>query len=250
MKIKQDLIAFLPPKFALGFSGGADSACLLALAVEYGCDVAPYFIQSPFQPQFEWQDAQKVCQHLGVTLKKIELNTLTNHLIAENTENRCYYCKKLLFQTLKAQAHDDGYEIICDGTHASDDVDARPGWRALQELGVQSPLRHAGLTKSDILHLSAVQNLPTANKPPYACLATRIPHGMPISQPLLTRIEQAENALRSLGFSNFRIRIFHDAARLQLSPKDMLRAVQEAQIITNAVSPYFKVVLLDLAITR
>lgn len=237
-------------KFALGFSGGCDSAYLLAWALKSGCDVTPYYIQSPFQPAFELTDAQNICAELGAALKVLPLNTLSLPEIVENTPQRCYYCKLYLFQTIARQASADGYEIICDGTNASDDISDRPGWRALQELGVKSPLRDAGLTKAEIICRSMELGLSTAQKPPHACLATRIPHGMPLTQEMLTRLDKAENALKNLGFSDFRIRVFHQTARLQLTPHDMQLAIQNPQAVTKAVAPFFCPVLLDLSVIR
>lgn len=240
----------LPPKFALGFSGGCDSTYLLAWALQEGCDVMPYYVKSSFQPEFELTDAQKICHQLGISLNILPFDTFSNPQIIQNTPQRCYYCKQCLFQRIIEQAHADGYDIICDGTTASDDTSERPGWRALQELGVKSPLRDANLNKQEIMRRSVELGLFTADKPPYACLATRIPHDTPITQDMLHRIEKAENALQSLGFSNFRIRIFHNTARLQLTLKDMQRAVQNPDEISKAIAPHFFPVLLDLSVTR
>lgn len=230
------------PKAAIAFSGGVDSAYLLHAAKEAGCDVRPYFVKTPFQPAFELEDAKK----LAPDLTMLELDILKWKKIEKNEKNRCYFCKKQLLTCLKRQAKNDGYEEIWDGTNASDDKQDRPGMQALQELGVLSPLRLCGLTKEEIRRLSKEAGLFTWNKPAYACLATRIPTGTAIDKDTLVRIEKSEDGLRQLGYTDFRIRFFHGAARVQL-PLDQFPTSKEDYIrIQNAVSPWLAPVLLDL----
>ena len=130
--------------------------------------------------------------------------------MAENPPDRCYYCKRTIFSKLAETALADGYELLIDGTNASDPEGERPGMRALRE-AVLSPLRLCGITKDQVRRLSKEAGLFTWNKPAYACLATRVPSGQPITAQLLQRVEAAESALKDLGFSDFRIRVFHDA---------------------------------------
>ena len=127
------------PKAALGFSGGVDSAYLLYAAVENGAQVQPYFVKTAFQPQFELEDARRLCAQLGVELSVLDLDILNVPQVAENPADRCYFCKKALFGRLKEQAQQDGYTVLMDGTNASDDAGDRPGMRALGELSVRSP---------------------------------------------------------------------------------------------------------------
>ena len=128
------------PKVALGFSGGVDSAYLLYAALDHGAQVRPYFIKTAFQPQFELEDARRLCAQLGVELTVVELDVLQIHGVAENPPDRCYHCKRALFGRLRQQALADGYTVLIDGTNASDDAGDRPGMRALGELSVRSPL--------------------------------------------------------------------------------------------------------------
>ena len=158
------------PRAALGFSGGVDSAFLLAMAVKYKAQVQPYFIKTAFQPEFELHDARELTRRLGVELTVIEHDILSSRQVAENPENRCYYCKKTLFGLLKEKALKDGYTMLLDGTNASDDFSDRPGMQAIRELEVRSPLRECGLTKTEIRRLSKEEGLFTWNKPSYACL--------------------------------------------------------------------------------
>lgn len=234
------------PRCALGFSGGVDSAYLLYAGVKAGADIRPYFIKTAFQPAFELADAQKLAAGLGVEVTVLELDALADPQVAANPADRCYYCKQNLFRTLKERAIADGYPVLLDGTNASDEAGDRPGMRALTELSVRSPLRECGLTKAEIRARSREAGLFTWDKPAYACLATRVPAGEAITAETLARVEGAEDALFRLGYTDFRVRVFHGAARLQLPLGQMERAVREAETIQAALKPYFTPILLDL----
>ena len=234
------------PRCALGFSGGVDSAYLLYAGVKAGADIRPYFIKTAFQPAFELADAQKLAAGLGAEVAVLELDALADPKVAANPADRCYYCKQNLFRTLKERAIADGYPVLLDGTNASDEAGDRPGMRALAELSVRSPLRECGLTKDEIRARSREAGLFTWDKPAYACLATRVPAGETITVDILARVEGAEDALFRLGYTDFRVRVFHGAARLQLPRGQMERAVREAETIQAALKPYFAPVLLDL----
>ena len=233
------------PKAALGFSGGVDSSYLLWSAVNAGADIAPYYIQTAFQPAFELEDAKRLCEQIGVKLNVIQLDALADPRVAANPANRCYYCKVGLFGALRARAKADGYDLLLDGTNASDDAGDRPGMKALREMEVRSPLRECGLTKAMIRQESRKAGLFTWDKPAYACLATRVPTGRTITPELLRRVEGAETALFALGFTDFRVRLYDDAARLQLSEGQLAKAVEQRQAIRQALAPWFDIVLLD-----
>ena len=234
------------PRCALGFSGGVDSAYLLYAGVKAGADIRPYFIKTAFQPAFELADARKLAEGLGAEVTVLELDALADPRVAANPADRCYYCKQNLFRTLKDRAIADGYPVLLDGTNASDEAGDRPGMRALAELSVRSPLRECGLTKAEIRARSREAGLFTWDKPAYACLATRVPAGEAITADLLARVEGAEDALFRLGYTDFRVRVFHGAARLQLPRGQMERAVREAEELRQALKPYFTPILLDL----
>ena len=234
------------PKVALGFSGGVDSAYLLYAALDHGAQVRPYFIKTAFQPQFELEDARRLCAQLGVELTVLELDVLQIPGVAENPPDRCYHCKRALFGRLRQQAQADGYTVLIDGTNASDDAGDRPGMRALGELSVRSPLRECGITKAQVRALSKEAGLFTWDKPAYACLATRVPTGEAITPETLRKVEAAEEALFSLGYSDLRVRVFHGAARLQLPGQQLEQAAKKREAISQALSPWFDTVLLDL----
>ena len=233
------------PKAALGFSGGVDSSYLLWAAVNAGADIAPYYIQTAFQPAFELEDAKRLCEQIGVKLNVIQLDALADPRVAANPANRCYYCKVGLFGALRARAKADSYDLLLDGTNASDDAGDRPGMKALREMEVRSPLRECGLTKAMIRQESRKAGLFTWDKPAYACLATRVPTGRTITPELLRRVEGAETALFDLGFTDFRVRLYDDAARLQLPEGQLAKAVEQRQAIRQALAPWFDIVLLD-----
>ena len=233
------------PKAALGFSGGVDSSYLLWAAVNAGADIAPYYIQTAFQPAFELEDAKRLCEQIGVKLNVIQLDALADPRVAANPANRCYYCKVGLFGALRARAKADGYDLLLDGTNASDDAGDRPGMKALREMEVHSPLRECGLTKAMIRQESRKAGLFTWDKPSYACLATRVPTGRTITPELLRRVEGAETALFALGFTDFRVRLYDDAARLQLPEGQLAKAAEQRQAIRQALAPWFDIVLLD-----
>lgn len=234
------------PKAAVAFSGGVDSAFLLYAGKKYGADIRPYFLKTPFQPEFELQDARRLTKELGLELAVIEYDILSHPCVSANPSDRCYHCKIALFSELKRHAAQDGYHVLLDGTNASDKSSDRPGMRAIRELKVYSPLRECGLSKMEIRRLSKEAGLFTWNKPSYACLATRIPSGQPLTESILRKIEKGEAALAALGFSDFRIRLFHNAARIQL-PEDQFKLLTEKRKeILKIMEPYFDVILLDL----
>ena len=234
------------PRPGIAFSGGVDSSYLLYAAAAAGCDARAYFIKSQFQPQFELEDARRLADTLGVPLTVENIDVLEYPSVAENTADRCYYCKKALFTRLIKLSRADGCTLLCDGTNASDDVSDRPGMRALIELGIRSPLRECGLTKPDIRALSKASGLFTHDKPAYACLATRIPTGTPITAPLLEKVARAEEALFAMGFTDFRVRYFAGAAKLQLPEAQFESALFKRTEISKALTPDFDGVLLDL----
>lgn len=234
------------PRVALAFSGGCDSAYLLYAARKHAAQVCAYYVKTAFQPAFELEDAKRLAQQLQAPMKVLELDVLGDGRVAANPKDRCYHCKRAMFARLKQEAERDGFRVLIDGTNASDDAADRPGMVALRELEVLSPLRLCGITKDRVRALSKEAGLFTWDKPAYACLATRIPTGTPIQQQTLSQVETAEEALRRLGFSDLRVRVGEQAAKLQLKADQMAKAVELRERILEELSPYFDQVLLDL----
>lgn len=236
------------PKAALAFSGGVDSAYLLYAAIREGASVRAYYVKSAFQPRFELEDAFRMAKYLNADMKVIEADVLSDPVIRSNPAVRCYYCKKMIFSKIAEAAREDGFETLIDGTNASDDAGDRPGMQALKELAVRSPLRECGLTKTKIRQLSKEAGLFTWDKPAYACLATRIPAGEEITAEKLEKTEAAENILFSLGFSDFRIRMAGDCAKIQMPETQLGRVIEKRRQIVKELKPYYRSVTLDLEV--
>lgn len=236
------------PRVALAFSGGVDSAYLLYAAVQSGAQVKAYYVKTAFQPEFEYQDALKLVQLLGADMQTIPMDVLSCTEVAANPADRCYHCKKRIMSTIWAAALADGFPVLMDGSNASDDAGDRPGMRAVKELSIRSPLREAGLTKSEIRRLSREAGLFTHNKPAYACLATRIPTGRAITPEDLHRTEVCEAFLMDLGFSDFRIRLLGDCARIQVPEAQLGKLVGQRKIILQEFKAHYSHVLLDLEV--
>lgn len=236
------------PKVAVAFSGGVDSAYLLYEAAQCGADVRAYYVKSAFQPQFELEDAMRLAKELSINLQILEVDVLICGAITENPRDRCYHCKKMIFEAIAKAAKAEGYQLLLDGTNASDEEGDRPGMRALAELMVRSPLRECGLTKEKIRGLSKEAGLFTWNKAAYACLATRIPTGETITKEKLETTEAAEDYLFSLGFTDFRVRRMGEAARLQFPAGQLEKVICRREEILSELKSYYKAVLLDLEV--
>ncbi len=241
------------PKAAIAVSGGTDSAFLLYMAKMHGKEVSAWYFMTPFQHLKEGEDTRRLCRGLGIELHVVKANILNQQEIIKNDELRCYYCKKYMFTKLQEavlkQPDSEGWEIM-EGTNASDQPEDRPGYRALQELGILSPLRVCGLSKNEIRERSRELGLFTAQKPSNSCLAARIPRDMPITFPLLQRAEQCEEMLRGLGGENLRVRMLKVpegyAARIQVPEEQLELVMRHRQEITAFFPMYVQGVLLDL----
>ena len=236
------------PKAAIAFSGGVDSAYLLYSAVQSGVDVKAYYAKTAFQPAFELADAKKLANQLGVEMEILSIDVLSVPHVAENPKNRCYYCKTAIFSAISAAAKADGFDLLLDGTNASDEASDRPGMQALKELSVRSPLRECGLTKKEIRRLSKEAGLFTYGKPAYACLATRIPTGDTITPEKLSRTEVAEGYLHSLGLRDFRVRTLGDSARIQVTESDLETVLKNREAIVSHLKALYSGVMLDLEV--
>lgn len=238
------------PRPALAFSGGCDSAYLLYAALACGVRPGVYYVHSPFQPAFELADARRLAEQLDIEMKVLEADVLADEDVRRNPANRCYFCKRQIFTLILEAARADGYTVVIDGTNASDDADDRPGMRALREMQVYSPLRICGITKAQVRAYSRDAGLFTWNKPAYACLATRIPAGMPIEAEMLCRVERAEAALAALGFSNFRVRVSARGARLEITEDQLALLMEKREEILAALDADFDEVTLNLRLRK
>lgn len=234
------------PKVAVAFSGGVDSSYLLYAASSNGAQVKAYYVKSAFQPQFELDDARRMAEQLNVEMTVIEVDVLQCPDVAANPADRCYHCKKMILSAIAERAMDDGHDTLLDGTNASDDAGDRPGMRALRELSAISPLRECGLTKDEVRRRSRQAGLFTWDKPAYACLATRIPTDTAITREKLARTEQAEDYLFSLGFTDFRVRMSGNSAKLQVPTSQLAKVMENRAAIVGELRRYYDAVTLDL----
>lgn len=236
------------PKVAIAFSGGVDSSYLLYAALHYGADVRAYYVKSDFQPEFEMADAMRLVKELNTKITILPVDVLAYADVTSNPSNRCYYCKKVIMSTILNACTAEGYTTLLDGTNASDDEGDRPGMQTLRELQILSPLQICGLTKDKVRSLSQEAGLFTWDKPAYACLATRIPTGDPITKEKLYATEKAEDFLFSLGFRDFRVRRMGDAAKLQFPEAQLDKLLCHREEITKELKKYYSSVLLDMEV--
>lgn len=213
--LRQKLLSY--GKTAIALSGGVDSVYLAYAAVQAGADATAYFVNTAFQPNFEKQDALRAARDTGVALSVIDVDVLSDNDVIANPQNRCYYCKRGIMGAILKRAREDGCITVIDGTNYSDGKYERAGVKALREYGVLSPLAECGLTKQEIRQLSREAGLFTADKPSYSCLATRIATGEQITAQTLAKIEQAETLLFDRGYTDFRVRVSDNRARLEIN---------------------------------
>jgi uncharacterized protein len=237
---------------AVAFSGGVDSTFLLRVASEVlGDKVAAVTGRSLSFPERELSAARRFTREHGLTHLEIDSEELETAGFAANPVNRCYLCKKALFTKILKAAEAQGLSTVMEASNLDDEGDFRPGFMAIRELGVLSPLLEAGLTKSDIRVLSRERGLPTWDKPSFACLASRFPYGEPITPEGLKKVDAAETFLISLGCRQVRVRC-HDQGRLARieadeAGLDLLATPVNRRLVTeNLAGLGFTYIALDL----
>ena len=234
----------------VAFSAGVDSTFLAALAARLLGDKAlAVTATSPSFPSRELDEARELAASLGLRHRVIDSNELANPDYANNPKSRCYHCKTELYGLLRAIADAEGFAHIIDGTNADDVQDYRPGRKAAMEQRVESPLQELGFTKADIREASRLMGLKTHDKPAFSCLASRFPYGIEITREALARVERAENGLRELGFTNLRVRVHHEVARIELPADQIARAAGEPlrdRIVELMKACGFRYTALDL----
>ena len=236
---------------AVAFSGGVDSTFLLQAAKDVlGDGVIALTAVSDFFPDRERREADAFCRERGIRQIICREEILKVPGVAENPANRCYLCKRALFEMFLAQAKRQGFSHVAEGSNLDDLGDYRPGLQAIAELGILSPLRECGFSKEDIRALSKEMGLPTASKPSYACLASRFAYGEEITGEKLAMVDQAEQLLLDLGFTQMRVRIHGTLARIEVLPEDFPRLAEPAlrREIAETLKTYgFSYVTADLA---
>ena len=236
---------------AVAFSSGVDSTFLLKVAKDVLGDKAiAVTAKSCSFPNRELKEAEAFCEKEGIRQIVIESEELSIEGFRQNPKNRCYLCKKELFTKIKEVASECGIENVAEGSNVDDNGDYRPGLIAVAELGIKSPLRYAGLTKEDIRVLSKEIDLPTWDKPSFACLASRFVYGETISEEKLKMVEKAEQLLLDLGFRQMRVRVHGNIARIEVLPEEIGKLVDEKvrNTVYNTLKGLgFDYVTMDLA---
>ncbi|MDL1985452.1 MAG: ATP-dependent sacrificial sulfur transferase LarE [Deltaproteobacteria bacterium] len=234
----------------VAFSGGVDSAFLLAVAHKLlKKNVVAISATSPIHPSREIEYSKKFADNLGIKHVLLKSREINHSGFMANKKDRCYICKKLLFEDILKIASDMGITPVAHGANLDDLDDFRPGLSAAEEMGVIAPLIDAGLSKDDIRLLSKDMNLSTWDKPAMACFATRIPYGTPLTQKALSMIEQAENTIIDLGFKTCRVRCHGKVARIEIDPVDFEKILNETNrktIINKFKETGFSHIALDM----
>ncbi|MEK7274739.1 MAG: ATP-dependent sacrificial sulfur transferase LarE [Candidatus Desantisbacteria bacterium] len=233
----------------VAYSGGVDSTFVLKIAHDVlGDRVLAVTARSPLYTMTEAEIAERIAMGLGVKHLFIESNELLIPGFADNPKNRCYLCKKDLFEKLRQIAAEHGLNYILDGSNASDVSDIRPGRNAAKESGILSPLERVGLTKDEIRKLSKDMGLTTHDKPSNACLASRFPYGRQITTNALSMVEKAEEYLKELGISNVRVRHYENLCRIEVDKQQMYLCIKKQALIVSRLKQLgYVFVTLDLA---
>lgn len=235
---------------AVAFSGGVDSTLLLKAAHDaLGSRALAITAASHSFPEKELHEAREFCTAKGINHIVFESGELEIEEFRQNPPDRCYICKRAIFEKMLEIARENGAEHLIEGSNMDDLSDYRPGMRAVAELGVKSPLREAGLYKEEIRQLLKDFGISVWNKPSFACLASRFVYGEAITAEKLKMVESAEQLLSGMGFNQYRVRIHDRLARIELLPEDIARAAQPEirEIINKKLMEYgFTYVALDL----
>ena len=253
----------LPGPVMVAFSGGVDSSLLLAAACRAAANSLPAgaasreaakekmvyaaTVHTSLHPVQDADVAARVASELGASHLVVEIDELKDADIADNPTDRCYRCKKFLFSRLQKEAEALGVSVILEGSNADDTHVYRPGLRAVQELGIKSPLLELGLTKREVRALAAEYGISVADRPSAPCLATRFPYWTRLSRERMQQVDEGEQFLRELGFYNVRIRAHGDTARIEVDRKDMEKLLERAEEAVEKIRGLgFSYVTLDL----
>ncbi|MBO4780787.1 MAG: ATP-dependent sacrificial sulfur transferase LarE [Lachnospiraceae bacterium] len=235
---------------AVAFSSGVDSTFLLYAAKEaLGDKAIAVTAHSCSFPERELKETKAFCENHNIRQFVFDSEELDIEGFSQNPKNRCYLCKRELFQKIINIAADNGITVIAEGSNLDDNGDYRPGLRAVAELGIKSPLREIGFTKADIRALSRHLGLPTWNKQSFACLASRFVYGETITEEKLGMVDRAEQLLLDLGFHQMRVRIHGTMARIEVMPEEFPKLIEEdirTRITTTLKSIGFTYITMDL----
>lgn len=236
---------------AVAFSGGVDSSLLLAMVVEAAdknhTRVLAVTFDTKLHPAADAAVAKRVAEELRAELAVLAVSELSNPEILDNPKNRCYLCKKGLFETFRAYADAQNITVLLEGSNADDLKIYRPGLQAVKELGILSPLAECAITKKTVRALAQEYGISVAERPSTPCMATRLPYGVRIYPEVLRRIEQGEQAVKNMGFCNVRLRLHGDVVRLELDREELMLAVKKNEALVQELKALgFQYITLDL----
>lgn len=234
---------------AVAFSGGVDSSVLVKAAYNaLGRKACAVTLLTPLTHKSEIGYAKKIAREVGVKHYLIPFNPLRNRSVASNTRNRCYFCKKLIAEKIKSFSDEKKMEAVVEGTNYDDLKNRRPGYKAVKEAGLRSPLAELKYTKKDVREIARFYHLPNAEKSATSCLATRIPYNTEITKKLLTKVSKAEEYLLNLEIKQVRVRCIKDTAVIEVLPEDFKKIIVNASIINTRLKKLgFMRATLDLS---
>lgn len=249
--LKMRIHRFAGKDIAVAFSGGADSSLLLKLAVDeavpLGNKVYGILMHTMLHPAGEIEEARIFAEETGACFRVIEVDELEGAGILNNPTDRCYRCKKYLFERLLQECDFLGISVIIEGTNEDDLHVYRPGLWAVKELGIISPLADAGFTKAEVRKLGAELGISASKKPASPCLATRFPYGTKLSYESMRRVEKGEQFIRGKGFYNVRLRVYGDLARIEVNIEEFQDFMREREeVIVRLKELGFRYITLDL----
>lgn len=233
----------------VAFSGGTDSSFLLKASIDFlGADkVLAVTVKSELIPKKKIKEAKNIAKEIGAKWKSIDISVLSESNFVKNPTDRCYICKKTILKKLKEIAREEGIKEVAEGSNLEDTEQYRPGLKAIQELGIKSPLLEVKFTREEIKKLSRKLNLQSWNKSSFTCLATRFPYGVKITKKNLKKVEMAENLLASKTFKKLRVRSHGNIARIEISEKDFTKLMSQRKTIIKKFKEFgFDYITLDL----
>lgn len=246
----QDLVARLGrmESVIVAYSGGVDSGLLAAAAYEaLGDNMLAVTIHSPVDPAGEQEAAASLAAQVGFAHRVVEMNDLENPLFTANPPDRCYHCKRARLAALQQMGKELGYAVTVEGSNQDDEKDYRPGKRAVEELGIRSPLAEAGFRKAQIREIAREKGLVVWDRPSAPCLATRFPYGSEITHRAIDQVREAEAYLAGLGFQPVRVRHEGAAVRIEVDPTEIARLAGSRELVVIMMKELgFQYIALDL----